>query len=569
MTGSWTTSMRWPRTDSSRRPLLAPLLVIAVMISAGAPTAASARQDEVPRVRALLVGVGDYPGLPEAYGLEAPEGDVDRLSKALVAAGFPTGAIQRLTTASGRRPTRDAVLDALAREAASAGPGDSVLIYLSGHGTQAPARHPDLEPDGLEELFLMADVDRLDPVSGRLPGAIADFELASAIAAIRARGAQVVLIADTCHAAGVVRSGTDGAARAKAVPPSALGLSRSRFAVRGPSGALPVEGDFLGLFAASPGSLALERRLSFDDADPRPVSVFTFALTEALSDGRRRSWREVFQATVDILTETGPAAVPVASGDLDNAPMGMAPPVLAWFPARHGRGGLTVSAGALEGFEPGVAIALRDRAGRSVGQALISSSTALTAVVEPWPRVSPPLRARLATSSPGVTDVLARLSPFVPTRDEGADLALSAELARGACDTAPSDLRPVGPIDLVRPPPLQHCDVVSIRLANRGREPVDVAVVFLNAEGAATPLRLTPDDQPRLGPGQSVGAAFRVLTRDAAGQAVPHGLEHLVILSATVRGRASFDPRAVLAGATMRSADPDFAARIYPLRTGN
>src|SRR4051812_25260357 len=41
-----------------------------------------------PPARALLIGVGDYPALPETLHLAAPAQDVERLSAALVGAGL-------------------------------------------------------------------------------------------------------------------------------------------------------------------------------------------------------------------------------------------------------------------------------------------------------------------------------------------------------------------------------------------------------------------------------------------------------------------------------------------------
>ena len=86
-------------------------LVLAACLLAGAGAARAA--EAPPPARALLIGVQDYPGLPERLHLRAPAGDVERLRAALVQAGLPTSDITVMTERDGARPTRAAVLAAL------------------------------------------------------------------------------------------------------------------------------------------------------------------------------------------------------------------------------------------------------------------------------------------------------------------------------------------------------------------------------------------------------------------------------------------------------------------------
>ena len=51
-------------------------------------------------------------------------------------------------------PTLAAIRAAFADLTAKVQPGDFVYLHFSGHGSQAPALHPETELDGLDELFM-------------------------------------------------------------------------------------------------------------------------------------------------------------------------------------------------------------------------------------------------------------------------------------------------------------------------------------------------------------------------------------------------------------------------------
>src|SRR5208337_1509441 len=112
--------------------------------------------------RALLVGCTTYPNLPRHRQLEGPAHDVPLVRDLLIKRyHFSPENIAELVEGAGeaRRPTREHIHAAFERLAKAAGPGDRVVILMSGHGAQQPARADDrTELDGLDEVFLPADV---------------------------------------------------------------------------------------------------------------------------------------------------------------------------------------------------------------------------------------------------------------------------------------------------------------------------------------------------------------------------------------------------------------------------
>ena len=95
-------------------------------------------------VRAVLVGVGDDRFL-EA-DLKGPGPDLALIAGVPVARRLALTDITALTTSpdmvpvgiSTTAPTRAAIVDAIARAGDASVPGDTVVFYVSGHGSQGP-----------------------------------------------------------------------------------------------------------------------------------------------------------------------------------------------------------------------------------------------------------------------------------------------------------------------------------------------------------------------------------------------------------------------------------------------
>ena len=118
----------------------------------------------------LLVGVSDYPELPKDKWLRGPTNDVVMMTKLLCAEPFNFDPAN-ITTLSGwpkdesKRPTRANIKSAFEALAKKVKKGDQVVIAMSGHGSQQPdiPQSGDIEPDGLDEIFLPADASGWDP----------------------------------------------------------------------------------------------------------------------------------------------------------------------------------------------------------------------------------------------------------------------------------------------------------------------------------------------------------------------------------------------------------------------
>jgi hypothetical protein len=213
-------------------------LFCAVVVMLAATTVLAAE----PRQRALLVGVSGYP--KETVGdlqLAGPKNDVALMLDTLGRVGFRSEDVTVLaddlaaTTAprpADGAPTRAAILAALDDLARRAGPGDTVLVYLSGHGSQQPiadpSQHAVEKVDGLEEIFLPIDIGPWSDAVGSVQNALVDHELGRAVTAIRAKGAFVWVVVDACHSGTMTRAGGDAVARQ--VPPDVLGIPKEAIA---------------------------------------------------------------------------------------------------------------------------------------------------------------------------------------------------------------------------------------------------------------------------------------------------------------------------------------------------
>ncbi len=242
----------------------------------------------------LLVGVGEVASLPPRLWLRGPAQDVTLMRDVLRERGVSSDHMRLLAdrVPGAPRPTRDAIGQAMADLLARVRPGDHVVFHLAGHGAQVPQRPGSGAPeaDGLDEVFLTADVQRWDPVNRRLPGALYDDDIGDWMDALVDRGATVLAVFDACHAAGLARD-RGGPWRQRAVPAAELGVPAGPGAGASSSGATAAavrrdDGRVLALAARGhevTGEEWLPRGASL--ARARLHGVFSHTVAQVLRDG--------------------------------------------------------------------------------------------------------------------------------------------------------------------------------------------------------------------------------------------------------------------------------------------
>jgi hypothetical protein len=148
--------------------------------------------DGIVKYHAVIVGIADYAGSDR--DLTYPDDDAQDLRAALLAGGnWQAANITMLLNAQG---TKTNIRNAINAMIARADGDDVCLLYLSGHGTQAPQDYPPIdEPDGLDEIFLTYDLT--------LNNAIIDDELGLWFSSMPTEAYGVIV--DTCNSGGHIR----------------------------------------------------------------------------------------------------------------------------------------------------------------------------------------------------------------------------------------------------------------------------------------------------------------------------------------------------------------------------
>ncbi|PDT04861.1 caspase [Rhizobium chutanense] len=172
-------------------------LAAALAILTLAATGSLAKTIEAPErgaVRAVLIGIDLYRNVPPLHGAVA---DAEDLSLSLRSVG-----VEDMTLLKNGAADREGIFHAIEAVTERAGPGDLVVLGIAGHGSSEPERVKGSKPSGRDEVYVLAGFDT------RLPGSrerIFGDEFKVLIHNLEAKGADVVFIADTCHAGGMTR----------------------------------------------------------------------------------------------------------------------------------------------------------------------------------------------------------------------------------------------------------------------------------------------------------------------------------------------------------------------------
>ncbi|MCR8724199.1 caspase family protein [Frigidibacter sp. ROC022] len=355
------------------------------LLSTVLPLALGAASPALAEVRALLVGVSDYHSLDA--DLKGPQNDVGLLADALLARGADPALIRVLTTPGARLaqglapaadPTRAAILAALDDLAAKAGPGDTVIFYYSGHGSQAPDQNGD-EAGGYDEILLPSDSTGWRGAIGAVENAIVDDELQVKMQAILDTGAELVAILDACHSATGFRA-VGGLGEARYVSPQSLGIPEDGAGSDGGHIAPPLVGDFVFLYSSQSDERSFEYPIGDKDDPANWYGDFTRNLTAVLTSVPDLTWAQALAAAADGLKQELASQTPDGEGALDRPVFGAAGATEGRMRIEGGR----LMAGMLSGLAEGATVEIFDAAagGASLGIATLKDVQAAEAALD-------------------------------------------------------------------------------------------------------------------------------------------------------------------------------------------
>ncbi|HTQ80877.1 MAG TPA: caspase family protein [Thermoanaerobaculia bacterium] len=267
----------------------------------------------MPVRRALLVGIDSYPRLAPRYQLAGCANDVRAMAGVLTERfAFPE---DRLTTLLDGAATREGLLGALEALLEQTAPGDSVLFYFSGHGSQKRDADGD-EDDGWDETLVAAD-------SGRAPDPnrdLVDDEIGLWLGRLSRRTSNITLIFDSCHSG----TATRGEGRTRGVepdwrwPPGAPLVPRRIYRrgpeeTKGPSGWLSPAPPCLLLAGCRAGERSHEVEIGSGGLSHGALTYFLVETLRQISP--RATWGDVFAALAPKVNALYPEQNPQLEGD--------------------------------------------------------------------------------------------------------------------------------------------------------------------------------------------------------------------------------------------------------------
>ncbi|RDH84097.1 MAG: hypothetical protein DIZ80_08165 [endosymbiont of Galathealinum brachiosum] len=269
---------------------------------------------------ALLVSVSKYPNLKKHMQLVGPEHDAELVHASLIENGFSQNNITVLADADDIEgaitPTLSAITGGFDQLADKVSTGDFVYIHFAGHGSQQPAKSNaglDAEADGMDEIFLPADIENWSYEIGAVKNALVDDVVGEKIAAIRDKGAFVWIVFDSCHSGTMTRA-INIEEKDRRISPMDLGIPVSEIdkaekqvvKTRGaPKSELPLDnviandgdkrGGLVAFYAAQTTETTPEMRLPRGHIDRQTHGLFTYILMSVIAQNQGITYRQASQ----------------------------------------------------------------------------------------------------------------------------------------------------------------------------------------------------------------------------------------------------------------------------------
>jgi len=162
-----------------------------------APCSASAaiRPPQGGEVRALVIGIDAYQFVPQLRGAVADARDIEQTLR-----NQGVKDVTALYDAAADRATVMRTLDQLVERSR---PGDLVVLSIAGHGVQEPEHIKGSQPDGFDNVFVLAG---FNPKTGAgTQQRIIGTEFNHVIKQFEAKGTHVLFVADACYGGGLAR----------------------------------------------------------------------------------------------------------------------------------------------------------------------------------------------------------------------------------------------------------------------------------------------------------------------------------------------------------------------------
>ncbi len=204
-----------------------PRCLAALLLGLGALRVADARNV------ALLVGVGrlEDPYL-QSYQLRGPAADLDSMQQALATGwGFAPADIRTLRD---REATHDRILAEIDALEERSTPGDTVLIYFSGHGTSANASDNGFDLPYATGAWIPYDIDLRTAHASQATLIIGRRDLVPRLRRLDRGGRMVLVVSDSCFSGQVVRTTSQTSTRSRYLPNLTRDLGESRAPGAGP-----------------------------------------------------------------------------------------------------------------------------------------------------------------------------------------------------------------------------------------------------------------------------------------------------------------------------------------------
>jgi caspase domain-containing protein len=178
----------------SRLIVLSSLWASALLLDAAAPARAQLAPPGQGAIRALVIGIDQYKTLKNLHGAVA---DARDLAQALKKGGVEP--LLLINEKASRREV-EAAMNRLVTESRA---GDLVFVSFAGHGSQLPEKVKGSDPDGVDEVFVLAGFDSRGAGTAER---ILDKEINLWLKRLERKGVQTLFLADTCHGGGLTRN---------------------------------------------------------------------------------------------------------------------------------------------------------------------------------------------------------------------------------------------------------------------------------------------------------------------------------------------------------------------------